>query len=170
MIVTWDNCADICSRSLNSRKGFASLFCTVASLGAVRLVRAWNQTGQKHAGEPDIGKNTLPAHHFALWTVVLALYLFYSHRLFRRLSSENSVAIAGLSLWLWSFTSRPKVRFTKADAPELTLGLEYFFLESASQGSYTTIATEIAFFLAVFASLVTFPRQWIPPGGDIKGT
>ena len=132
-----------------------------AALGvlvALRIIRVWNQTGQKHAGESDIAKSFLPAHNLMLWLIVLATYLDVIWRLSRaavpwasrHLSTAASFAlgVAGIGF---------KVAFTKSDAPELLEGLEFFITRPMKEASL--IAQARAFFIsnAILAGLTVLP-------------
>ncbi|RAL07722.1 mannose-ethanolamine phosphotransferase LAS21 [Aspergillus homomorphus CBS 101889] len=63
---------------------------TVAKQGTVglfathRILRRWNQTGQKFAAEPDIARDFLPSHLYILWALVTFTYV----DLYVRLSSK----------------------------------------------------------------------------------
>ena len=89
-----------------------------------RVTQVWNQTGQKHTGEPDIARNLLVRHNFSLWFLVLISFVEVTQRLShgiipfasRRISTAASVVIGTASFGF-------KVAFTKADAPELLNGL-----------------------------------------------
>lgn len=98
----------------------------VAGVGALlvvihRIAISWNQTGQKHAGEPDIVKNFLAPYPLVLWVLVAFAYF----------QIMTSMAERSLRDILWSFLAMPasfvpvvmafvfKVKFTHADAPEL---------------------------------------------------
>ncbi|KAL8795984.1 MAG: hypothetical protein Q9195_001560 [Heterodermia aff. obscurata] len=153
------------SRNLEDGQGPSSLLYTIALLGVLRLVRIWNQTGQKHAGEPDVARNVLPAHNVMLMAIVLASFLFASYRFFRRLSSRHSFAIAGLSIWLCLAGFTLKARFTIADAPELLIGLEpWLFVEAMKHNSLPAQLIQLLSGIGVFAFLAIFPGDWIPPG------
>ncbi len=141
------------------QKGGALAACFAATLLALlRVVRAWNQTGQKHAGEPDIAKTLFPAHNFIFWLLVLATYLDVVQRLARRavpwasrqLSSAASFALGIAALGF-------KVAFTKADAPELLEGLQFFVLRPLEEASL--VAQARAFFSsnAIMMALTSFP-------------
>ncbi|KAF6843302.1 gpi ethanolamine phosphate transferase 2 [Colletotrichum musicola] len=93
------------------------------ALTATRLMRGWNQTGQKHAGEPDIVKTFVAAHPALLWTLVSATYLFIFGQIAHRLRGLHlAVSIVGSgALVLFAFTF--KVAFTNEDAPELVTGV-----------------------------------------------
>lgn len=94
----------------------------------MRIIRSWNQTGQKHAGESDIVKSVFPAHIRLLWCLVFVTYLDVARRLsqsgvlqvFNRISSVLSLILCGMALQF-------KLSFTKLDAPELLDGLPQIF-------------------------------------------
>ncbi|KAJ1753826.1 major facilitator super transporter protein [Coemansia sp. RSA 1821] len=71
--------------------GTSGMLRSLAQMAVFRLVRAWNQTGQKWAGEPDIrGMLNAPSAAPLLWTLVIAVALLVNfacwalHRHFRR--------------------------------------------------------------------------------------
>ncbi|MCJ1385910.1 major facilitator super transporter protein, partial [Xylographa soralifera] len=92
-----------------------------------RVLRRWNQTGQKHAGEPDIAKTFLPAHNILLWIAVTVTFLDMSRRLawFGLPGAPSRVAsCASIVLCLSAFGF--KVAFTITDAPELLTGIPQY--------------------------------------------
>ncbi len=125
---------------------------------ALRIVRIWNQTGQKHAGEADIARTVLPAHNILLWLFVLATYLNVIQRLARKampwasrqLSSAASLALGVAALGF-------KVAFTKADAPELLDGLGFLVLRPMEEASLVAQARAVFFSLAIMATMTTAP-------------
>lgn len=92
------------------------------ALGAMRLIRGWNQTGQKFAGEPDIVTNFVSPYPPFLWYFVAITYAMVSLELFISLrdipAAFSGSAVAGLATSAVSF----KLAFTKEDAPELVIG------------------------------------------------
>ncbi|GKT73265.1 GPI ethanolamine phosphate transferase [Colletotrichum tofieldiae] len=100
---------------------------TLASLllasTATRLMRGWNQTGQKHAGEPDIVKTFIAANPSLLWSLVSLTYFFLFAQILRKLRGlPRALAIAtSATVVLSAFTF--KLAFTNEDAPELVTGL-----------------------------------------------
>ncbi|KAI1093336.1 alkaline phosphatase-like protein [Rostrohypoxylon terebratum] len=100
-----------------------SLAMGLVALGSMRLVRGWNQTGQKFAGEPDIVTSFVVASPPLLWYLVTATYTMVSFELFNSLGDIPVVisgsVVAGLVTSAISF----KLAFTKEDAPELVVGL-----------------------------------------------
>ncbi|KAL9595798.1 MAG: hypothetical protein Q9219_006213 [cf. Caloplaca sp. 3 TL-2023] len=93
-------------------------------LATMRVIRAWNQTGQKHAGKPDIGRGVLSSHNHLLWALVCVAYfalpgimLYQSQPQFGVLAAfafTSILCIGGLTF---------KIAYTMADAPELLKGL-----------------------------------------------
>ncbi len=134
--------------------GFSKAWLSVPLLAILRVIRVWNQTGQKHAGEPDIAKTLLPAHNFVLWFLVLATYLDVVQRLSRRAvlwTSRRVSSAASLALGLTALSF--KVAFTKADSPELLDGLHLsFFLRPMKEASL--IAQARALFVSIAALLL----------------
>lgn len=137
----------------------------------LRVIRVWNQTGQKHAGGPDITKTFLPAHHSILWFLVLATYIDVVQRLSRRalfwtshhISSAASFALGIIAL---SF----KMEFTKADAPELLDGLHPLtFLPPMKYVSLVAQARALFVSIAALPLLTGFPAIYkrVSQGGKV---
>ncbi|KAI1250083.1 hypothetical protein MGN70_008534 [Eutypa lata] len=105
----------------NTRR--ASLPVTLVAVTAFRIMRSWNQTGQKFAGEPDIVTMFLAPHPTLLWCLVIVTYSLVAGQLFRDLSTSipmlvSGSLVSGLALLTLSF----KLAFTIEDAPELVVG------------------------------------------------
>ncbi|KAI0834434.1 alkaline phosphatase-like protein [Hypoxylon sp. FL0890] len=100
-----------------------SLMAGFIALGAMRLTRGWNQTGQKFAGEPDIVTSFIASNPSLLWCLVMATYGMVSVELFNALrnvpAAISGSVVAGLMTSAISF----KLAFTNEDAPELVVGL-----------------------------------------------
>ena len=89
-------------------------------LVALRVMRRWNQTGQKHTGSPDIAKQILPYHSQTLWLLVLLTYIGVVGRLSKYALPGASRVIAMAASTLLGIASLAfKIAFTCADAPEL---------------------------------------------------
>lgn len=92
-------------------------------LGALRVIRRWNQTGQKFAGEPDIARGFLSAHTEFLWGLIAATYIWNAQSLgtlgFPRLPRRTAIVLAFV-LMVLAVTF--KLAFTNEDAPELISG------------------------------------------------
>lgn len=92
---------------------------TSALLLAMRIIRSWNQTGQKFAGEPDIVKTYVATNPVLLWCLVGATYVWVHRNLVYGLSGLpiwlSFAGATGLVLAAFTF----KVAFTLEDAPEL---------------------------------------------------
>ncbi|KAI9672432.1 MAG: major facilitator super transporter protein [Trizodia sp. TS-e1964] len=131
-------------------------FSGLSSLGllvTLRIVRRWNQTGQKLAGSPNIAKTFLPHHNMVLWVAVIAAYLDLLQRLsrkgFRRAPIQVSIIVA-LTLILSAVGF--KVAFTNADAPELLEGLTQSLLKTSEGVPLVTQARTV--FLGLAASFL----------------
>lgn len=132
---------------------------TISLLFMLRLIRGWNQTGQKHAGGSDIAKTYLPAHNCLLWTLVLTTYLDIVQRLSRgampwasrKLSSAASI---GVGITALSF----KIAFTKADAPELLQGLQFLDQRPTEATSLVTQARVVFVSMFALAALTCVPE------------
>jgi len=88
-----------------------------------RLLRRWNQTGQKFAGEVDIASHFLPKHNQMFWALVLLTYVSVSQRICQRIFSKRKtpfVTPVAIGTCVAAFLF--KVSFTFADAPELFKG------------------------------------------------
>ena len=152
---------------------FSKVWLSWLLLAIVRVVRMWNQTGQKHAGEPDIAKAILPAHNFVLWCLALAAYSGIAQRLSkravpwasRRVSSATSLALGLIAL---NF----KVAFTKADTPELLDGLPHFLLRFIGVASLVAQARALFISVAVLLLLSSFPKtlKSVSFNGEARGT
>ncbi|KAK1691172.1 GPI ethanolamine phosphate transferase [Colletotrichum godetiae] len=103
----------------STRSPFGTLVSLFIALTATRLIRGWNQTGQKHAGEPDIAKTFIVTSPLVLWTLVSVTYLFLFAQILRKLRGLPRAAVTTTSaiLILSAFTF--KLAFTNEDAPEL---------------------------------------------------
>jgi ethanolamine phosphate transferase 2 subunit G len=110
-------------------------------------VRAWNQTGQKFAGEPDLVKLFLVPRPTELWLLVIVTYLWEHSALVDGFDAANKTAsVGGLTgLVLMAFTF--KLAFAREDAPELVVGWPRKIAE------FTEGATLIARARAVFVAL-----------------
>ena len=90
-----------------------------------RIAIRWNQTGQKHAGEPDIVHTIFPEHHVLMWMLILATYLtngLYLHnRTFAGIFMPEIAAFGDVFLVVPAVVF--KLNFTQADSPELVQGL-----------------------------------------------
>ncbi|KAK3374976.1 alkaline-phosphatase-like protein [Podospora didyma] len=130
--------------SLKSRR---SMFLT--ALASTRILREWNQTGQKFAGGPDIAKYFVSANPSAIWAVVGMVYLWIHYELrngFSGLPAAIGFAVAaGLVLAAASF----KIAFTREDAPELVTGVAKAMLDYSPIEGGNLISRARAVFLGI---------------------
>ncbi|KAF2768483.1 alkaline phosphatase-like protein [Teratosphaeria nubilosa] len=111
-----------------SKESYVKLNHAVAGvtiLAVHRIAIRWNQTGQKHAGEPDIVHAFFPDHHVSMWLLVLVTHVYLAVQLARRtlLDLVASEVAAGIAAVVVLPAIIFKLNFTQADAPELVRGL-----------------------------------------------
>ncbi|KAJ4292194.1 major facilitator super transporter protein [Collariella sp. IMI 366227] len=129
---------------------------TITTLLAMRLIRSWNQTGQKFAGEPDIVKLYLHTNPILLWCLIGATYFWVHQNLVYGLSGLPvwlSYALStGLVLAAFTF----KIAFTLEDAPELVTDFARQLLDlNFTQGaSLVTRARTVFIGIGLLALLV----------------
>jgi ethanolamine phosphate transferase 2 subunit G len=85
------------------------------------IVRRWNQTGQKYAGDPDLLTQAITPNPFFLWTLIIITYSVFSRNLSQRATKwmgSKQMGILPVLVVISAFLF--KVAFTAADAPELT--------------------------------------------------
>lgn len=85
-----------------------------------RIVRRWNQTGQKHAGEPDIAQTFLGGHRFLLWSCIASTYFATARKLWRRFPTGLGAYPALICILAFGY----KMTFSAKDAPELSLVID----------------------------------------------
>jgi ethanolamine phosphate transferase 2 subunit G len=133
------------------------------------VIRRWNQTGQKFAGESDIAKSFFPSNKLILWGAVLTTYFDIVQRIsrrgFRRASAKIS-SIVALSLCSASFGF--KVCFTNADAPELLDGFSRTILGGLEGVSLVTQARTVFWGIGVVVAYVLFSETRFGPVGRRK--
>lgn len=102
-----------------------SAVLVIPVLACHRLMVRWNQTGQKHAGEPDVVHNFFPSHHVLMWILILTTYLVVGYQLARICLRSTLIGDADLAIAFVAILPAVvfKLNFTQADAPELVLGL-----------------------------------------------
>jgi ethanolaminephosphotransferase len=117
----------------------------------------WNQTGQKHAGEPDIVHTFFPQHHVLMWVLILATYIgvirLLHIRTFTGLLAPELTAIVDVTLFVLAIVF--KLNFTQADAPELVEGLALRIREWSGPFSLVLQARAAFAAIAVAAVVVT---------------
>ncbi|KAF2868408.1 GPI ethanolamine phosphate transferas-like protein 2 [Massariosphaeria phaeospora] len=137
-----------------SRKEWQSTFLfhpAIMLLFLHRIIRRWNQTGQKYAGAPDIVHSGIfsGSNSVVLWTLVGATYMDVTLRLSRHVARSIATfddstkapaddddatdanrflaTLAVLPLGATAFVF--KLAFTALDAPELTAGINIGLLQ-----------------------------------------
>ncbi len=163
----------LCRRNSVALPDSLELWCAASLLVLLRVIRVWNQTGQKHAGGSDIAVTVLPAHNLLLWLLVLVTYLHVIQRLSRRAvpwASRHLAVAASLALGVAALGF--KVAFTNADTPVLLDGLGYLSLIPIDEASLVAQARAVFMSIAIMAVLTSFPvvYQRIMGGRETTGT
>ena len=88
------------------------------------IVRRWNQTGQKYAGDPDLLNEVIKPHLYLLWVLIIITYSVFSRNLSQRATKWMQSESLGLLPVLVAMSALIfKIAFTAADAPELVEGV-----------------------------------------------
>jgi ethanolaminephosphotransferase len=169
---------------LSSRKEWFSKFIfhpAIVLLILHRIIRRWNQTGQKYAGAPDIVHSPLfyGSNSIVLWSLVGATYMDIMIKMSKHIArsiaslddgkSRGSVdfestdvngfigTIAVLPLTATAFLF--KLAFTAKDAPELTHGINEGLLQWVGDLSLVGVAQMVFGGIALLASWQIF-AEW----------
>jgi ethanolaminephosphotransferase len=108
------------SRATDRLSRHGSKLAIVGLAVAQRVVRRWNQTGQKFAAEPDIARTFFPAHPAVFWGLFMITYGDAGYHLLRSLPSSVVLKVGGVALTALAFMF--KLNFVANDSPELLVG------------------------------------------------
>ncbi|KAL4737236.1 alkaline-phosphatase-like protein [Aspergillus similis] len=107
-----------------------------------RIIRRWNQTGQKFAAEPDIARIYLPSHRINLWLLVVVTYADVCLHLMDDFSPSMIWRLLCLAVTAMCFTF--KLVFAAAESPELlneaTVQTVATFLDGITLVQYARVA------------------------------
>ncbi|KAM0719194.1 hypothetical protein Q7P37_005099 [Cladosporium fusiforme] len=127
-----------------------------------RLMVRWNQTGQKHAGEPDVVHGFFPSHHVLMWVLVLSTFLLIGLQLartsFRGVMAGEAAFSTALVMILPAIVF--KLNFTQADAPELVLGLGEKVRAATASLDLVTQARVVFVMLTLATGIVAVGSNW----------
>lgn len=109
------------SRLRNSRTPLVTGVCGFLLLSLHRIANRWNQTGQKHAGAPDMSRHYFPSDTGNLWLIATLAYVYFGTGVTSRsLKGIFPPAIASILVLATVVCGMIfKFNFTLADAPEL---------------------------------------------------
>lgn len=152
------------AKQLRQRHGLSSSIRTITSgviiIALHRLAVRWNQTGQKHAGEPDIVHAFFPDHHISMWILILATYLMIGYMVhFRTCSGLMAPELTALIDTVIAFPIIFKLNFTQADAPELVLGLAER-LREMTEVLTLVLQARISFVMVFLAAVLVTTFAW----------
>ncbi|KOS16884.1 GPI ethanolamine phosphate transferase 2 [Escovopsis weberi] len=112
----------LASSASRRNPGFATVTKYVMAFAALRLIRGWNQTGQKFAGNPDIVKSFLVPNPQLLWVLISLTYLLVCSQMLVPLSALPLYVAAPSAVALLLASLGFKLAFTAEDAPEVVVG------------------------------------------------
>jgi ethanolamine phosphate transferase 2 subunit G len=112
-------------------------------LGLMRLLRGWNQTGQKFAGEPDIVTTLLLPNPTLLWALVWATYSWVAWELLNDMHALPTILSGSVVTGVVTSAVSFKLVFTKQDSPELVVGIARFFADLFDGPSLVTQARSV---------------------------
>lgn len=123
---------------------------------ALRLIRSWNQTGQKFAGEPDIVKLFLIPQPELLWVPVAFMYIMVSMSILPNVGGIPFVAVTGLTSLLVSSAFSFKLAFAAEDSPELVVGFAKTLSDMFSGQTLLTRARIVFVLIAALSGLAVY--------------
>ncbi|KAL6864327.1 alkaline phosphatase-like protein [Trichoderma novae-zelandiae] len=141
------------TREVAKSSRLSSIVSHVVSLAALRLIRSWNQTGQKYAGEPDTVKTFLVPNPELLWALIILAYVVVTFQTLQSLSGMPYILATSLMPALFLATFTFKLAFTAEDAPELVVGFARNLLD-IFQGPTLLLRARIIF--GLLAALLGF--------------
>lgn len=103
------------SLSFMSQNGITIVFAI-----SQRLLRRWNQTGQKFAAEPDIARTFFSHNPDVFWGLLILAYADAGVHLLRKLQVSGLPKLGALLLAVVAFTF--KLHFVASESPELLDG------------------------------------------------
>ncbi|TGZ82080.1 alkaline phosphatase-like protein [Ascodesmis nigricans] len=147
--------------------GAAPIFILVI----LRLVRRWNQTGQKFAGAPDIANTFFPGHITILWGLIIATYTDILLKLLKRgfTRHPNRVLLCAFAFTVGISSLGFKISFAAQDAPDMVP----FWLEKvvSTLQDMTLVTQARGAFVAIFGGMAytLFESVFIPSKGPYLG-
>ncbi|OJD12597.1 hypothetical protein AJ78_06840 [Emergomyces pasteurianus Ep9510] len=155
-VQSWDYSSDSGGKVLSkSTQIWSSLVFAISA----RIMRRWNQTGQKFTAEPDIARTFFANHTNILWILILLTYTNICQRTMRRTTSAGAASFSQLFFpVLTSFAFLFKLTFTSADSPELLQDTLIFnrLIESVAGVSLVTQARAVFSGIAVAFGYVIY--------------
>jgi ethanolamine phosphate transferase 2 subunit G len=138
---------------------------TVAVFVCLRLIRGWNQTGQKFAGSPDLVKIFLAPNPALLWILIFGAYAMVTFELMDGTRGLSTVISRPVIIGLVASAISFKIAFTNEDAPELVVGPMHSLLDLL--GGASLVARARAVFLGL-ALVTAYPVYLVFVGAGQK--
>ncbi|KAG6001784.1 hypothetical protein E4U21_003801 [Claviceps maximensis] len=145
--------------SMRRRKSTWNVVKYLLCLSVVRLVKAWNQTGQKFAGEPDIVKSFISPNPSLLWGLIILSYVASSVQLMFSVHDMPYLAVTSITSVIASSAFAFKLAFTAEDAPELVTGFAKILLETFRGQSLLSRARVVFVLLAIVVCFAIYQAR-----------
>ncbi|KHN97666.1 Alkaline-phosphatase-like, core domain protein [Metarhizium album ARSEF 1941] len=129
------------------------------ALSVIRLVRSWNRTGQKFAGEADVVKLFISPNPPLLWTLIIASYLTASLQLMSSIHDLPYVAITSATSVLVSSAFTFKLAFTAEDSPELVTSFAKKMNDAFHEQSLLSRARVVFSILLLLSSFAVYQAR-----------
>jgi len=154
-----------------------SLLLTLLPLLCLRLLRRWNQSGQKYAGAPDIvaAFRSSTSLSLLLWIIVLSTYAHLFTRLAKMFRQAQLPALVG-HLWaaaICAVSVAFKIAFTCNDEPELAQSVAQLLPEAARDvllgvGELDLVGTARLAFMTIGVAFVYLVMMHLSNAGTCK--
>ncbi|KAG5987151.1 hypothetical protein E4U54_005103 [Claviceps lovelessii] len=145
--------------SMQRRKSKGNIARYLLCLGVIRLVKGWNQTGQKFAGEPDIVKSFISPNPSLLWCLIIVSYAVSSLQLMFSVHNVPYLAVTSITSVIASSAFAFKLAFTAEDAPELVTGFAKKLHETFHGQSLLSRARVVFVLLAMVACFAVYQAR-----------
>lgn len=104
-------------RSSASLVSWSGRYLTLVLAITQRVLRRWNQTGQKFAAEPDIARTFFAHHPMVFWGLLILTYMDAGHHLVSNVPISGILRAGTLVPVMLAFTF--KLHFVASESPEL---------------------------------------------------
>ncbi|KAB8237858.1 mannose-ethanolamine phosphotransferase LAS21 [Aspergillus alliaceus] len=131
-----------------------------------RVLRRWNQTGQKFAAEPDIARSFFSSHQHALWTLVILTYADTCLHILSGLPASVPWQLAGCAVALAAFFF--KLLLVASDSPEILGGSFLWPVSTVADAKYLVYHARVVLcgisLLMIFS--IYYRKNWKPTNKD----
>ncbi|KAG5982212.1 hypothetical protein E4U55_002195 [Claviceps digitariae] len=145
--------------SMQRSKSVWNVMRYMLCLSVIRVVKGWNQTGQKFAGEPDVVKSFISPNPPLLWVLIIVSYVVISIQLMFSVHDVPYIAVTSITSVIASSAFAFKLAFTAEDAPELVTGFAKKLHETFHGQSLLSRARVVFVLLAIVACFAVYQAR-----------